>query len=366
MDHVSEVGAVSRRGFLGGAIGSSTIFALAPAFAETTKPEVNAVTIQVVVDNATFGPFLPDLTLPGLKVVRNTGDKDKARMAPRALSGEFGLSLLATSRREGKSAVVLVDFGYAPETVRNNLTLLGIDPAKIDAAVLSHGHIDHYGGFPGFFGKGARRAIPLYVGGEEAFCERLAMIGNPPPLMGSLDRRALLDAGFDVKISSQPEVVAGQALTTGNIPLLGFERAAIPTQMRPGKGCDKAFLAPGKREAAQLPDDGEHELATFYIVKDLGLVVIASCSHRGVLNSVRQAQKISGVEKVHAIVGGFHLVRPRTEEEAKRTVAELITIDPAYIVPMHCTGEVFIQEAMRLIPQKVIRPYVGTELVFAA
>lgn len=136
--------------------------------------------------------------------------------------------------------------------------------------------------------------------------------------------------------------------------------------MRPGKRYDTAGLNSAKRDLAKLPDDGEHELATFYVVRDLGLVVIASCSHRGVINSVRRAQKVSGIEKVHAVVGGFHLVRPRTEEEARRTVAEFAAIDPNYIVPMHCTGEVFIQEAMRNMPEKIIRPYVGTELVFAA
>ena len=366
MDHVNESAALSRRIFLGAVIGSSAAFALSPVRARTALPQVDGVTLQILVDNATFGPFLPDIAMPGLKVMRNTGDKGKAVMARRALNGEFGLSILARSRRDEKTAVVLVDFGYSPETVRNNLTLLGIDSSKIEAAVLSHGHLDHYGGFPGFFGEGAKHRIPLYVGGEEAFCERLAMIGNPPPLMGTLDRRVLQDAGFDVKISPLPEIIAGQAMTTGTIPLLSFERAAIPTQMRPGKGCDKAALDSMKRDIAQLPDDGEHELATFYIVKNLGLVVVASCSHRGVINSVRQARKISGIDKVHAVVGGFHLVRPRTEEEAKRTVTEFAAIDPAYIVPMHCTGEVFIEEAMRVMPQKIIRPYVGTELEFAA
>ena len=66
------------------------------------------------------------------------------------------------------------------------------------------------------------------------------------------------------------------------------------------------------------------------------------------------------------MVGGFHLVRPRTEDEARKTVAELALIDPAYIVPMHCTGEVFIQEALRVMPEKIVRPYVGTELIFSA
>jgi 7,8-dihydropterin-6-yl-methyl-4-(beta-D-ribofuranosyl)aminobenzene 5'-phosphate synthase len=261
---------------------------------------------------------------------------------------------------------VLVDFGYSQEAIRNNLTMLGVDLSDLDAAVLSHGHLDHYGGFLGFFGKGGKRSVPLYVGGEETFCERLALIGNPPPVMGALDRAALADGGFRVKISGKPEIIKNQAFTTGMIPLTSFERAAIPTQMRPGKGCDRAALDPAKRDLVLVPDDGVHELATCFVVKGLGLVVIASCSHRGVINTVRQAQRVSGVQKVHAVVGGFHLVRPRTEEEAVRTVTEFAAIDPAYIVPMHCTGDVFIQEAMRVMPKKVIRPYVGTELIFSA
>ncbi len=131
--------------------------------------------------------------------------------------------------------------------------------------------------------------------------------------------------------------------------------------MHPGVGCDAQALSESKRNLKLLADDGEHELATCVVVKKLGLVVIASCSHRGVLNSIRRAQEISGVTKVHAVIGGFHLVRPRTEEEARRTVAEFAKIDPAYIIPMHCTGEVFIAEALRVMPHKIIRPYVGTK-----
>ena len=357
---------LDRRSLLRAGLSISAALGCANAIAAPPTHEVDTLSIRVLDDSATFGPFLPDLVLPGLKVIQAKVDAGKPVMSPRALTGEFGLSLLAQSRRAGEAVTVLIDFGYSADTIRNNLALLGIDPQTIDAAVLSHGHLDHYGGFSGFFGDAASRTIPLYAGGEEAFCERLAMIGDPPPLMGTLDRAALRRAGFEARIAATPEVIMGQALTTGTIPLQSFERAAIPTQMRPGKGCDTAGLDLAKRNLAQLPDDGEHELATFYIVKNLGLVVIASCSHRGVINSVRQAQAVSGIAKVHAVVGGFHLVRPRTEAEARRTVAELAVIDPRYIIPMHCTGEVFIAEAMRVMPDKIVRPYVGTELVFAA
>lgn len=328
-------------------------------------PVVDEVTLQVIVDAATFGPFLPNQNLPGLQVQR-TGGGSEPRMSRHALMGEFGLSILAVSRRGSQARQLMIDFGYSPEVLSNNIALLGIDPSKIDAAILSHGHLDHYGGFAGLFRSASpqHKRLPLIVGGEEAFCERVAMIGNPPPLMGALDRAELARAGLQTRIKPEPLVVADHAFTTGVIPLRGFERAAIPTQMRPGVGCDLSGIAPRKRGIAQLPDDGEHELATCYAVKNLGLVIIASCSHRGVLNSVRRAQTISGIDKVHAVVGGFHLVRPRTEEEARRTVAELVQINPTYIVPMHCTGEVFIAEALRRMPEKVIRPYVGNKFVF--
>ena len=370
---------VSRRTVLGA--GGAGV--LAGAFAAAARspvrlpiaawiPLVDSLTLQVVTDAATFGPFLDNLDLPGMRVIRagNGGVGAAPRMSTHALLGEFGLSIHATSTAGAGAQTrrVMVDFGYTREVLANNLALLGIDPARIDAAVLSHGHLDHYGGYAGLFGadSGTAHHVPLTVGGEETFCERVAMIGTPPPVMGALDRVALARAGFAVRIDPAPAIIADHAFTTGVIPLDSFERAAIPTQMRPGVGCDRALIDPAKRAAAQVPDDAEHELATCYAVKGLGLVVIASCSHRGVINSVRRAQAVSGIAKVHAVIGGFHLVRPRTVAEAQRTVAEFAQIDPTYIIPMHCTGEVFIAEALRVMPHKVVRSYVGSQFVFGA
>ncbi|HUQ10141.1 MAG TPA: MBL fold metallo-hydrolase, partial [Steroidobacteraceae bacterium] len=205
-------------------------------------PEVDSLALQVLVDAAVFGPFLPDSNLPGLRVERISG-RPGPRMSPHALMGEFGLCLLARSKRGAETRSVMVDFGYSPEVLANNLVLLGIDTHELDAAVLSHGHLDHYGGFPAVFGKDVQaNHPPLIVGGEEIFCERIALIGNPPPLMGTLDRQQLAQSGLDAKIEAAPVVVADHAFTTGLIPLETFERAAIPTQMRPGVGCDKSAL----------------------------------------------------------------------------------------------------------------------------
>jgi len=332
-------------------------------------PEVDRLRVQTIVDAATFGPFLPNLTLPGLTVTRagNGGPPHMARMLPHALLGEFGLSLLADTQRGPDNRWILLDVGYSREVLANNLALLGIDPMTIDAAVLSHGHLDHYGGFAGLFGdKPPRRPLMLTVGGEETFCERVAQIGDPPPVMGALDRVALGRAGFAVRERPAPSLIADHGFTTGVIPLQGSERSAIPTSMRPGVGCARDLLDPAKRQAREIPDDGEHELGLAFAVRGLGLVVLASCSHRGVINTIRRAQAVSGIERVHAVLGGFHLVRPRTDEEARATVAEFARIDPAFIIPMHCTGEVFIAEALRVMPDKVVRSYVGSTFTFAA
>tara|TARA_R110000868_G_scaffold84860_4_gene239068 strand:- start:174 stop:758 length:585 start_codon:yes stop_codon:yes gene_type:complete len=185
----------TRRTILAGVVGTSAMSSLPlrARGAQLKVPVVDALTLTVLTDSATFGPFLPDLDLPGLKVVRvgNGIPQGYTRMSPKALMGDFGLSLLADSRAGNVSRRVLVDFGYTAEVLANNMDMLGIDPSSIDACVLSHGHLDHYGGFPALAANSARkgRLLPLYVGDEEAFCERVAMIGNPLPVMGMRARR---------------------------------------------------------------------------------------------------------------------------------------------------------------------------------
>ena len=78
-------------------------------------------------------------------------------------------------QRGDETRNVLIDFGYTPETLLNNMAILKIDPRSFDALVLSHGHYDHFGGMVGFLvaNKGKLRAkLPFFVGGEDCFCVR--------------------------------------------------------------------------------------------------------------------------------------------------------------------------------------------------
>ena len=93
------------------------------------------------------------------------------------------------------------------------------------------------------------------------------------------------------------------------------------------------------------------------------MVVLTSCSHRGVCNAIKQAQAVSGITKVHAVIGGFHLA-PFKDEYVRETVAALSQIDADYVIPLHCTGEAFYEIAKSEMPSRLLRSYTGTRFAF--
>jgi len=125
-------------------------------------------------------------------------------------------------------------------------------------------------------------------------------------------------------------------------------------------------MSPAKNTGAFIPDDFEHEIGTNFVVKGKGLVVLTSCSHRGVINTIRQAQAVSGVRKVHAVIGGFHIVPPLDDTYIRQIVATLKEINPEYLIPGHCSGDRFYDLAHNELGDKVIHSAVGTRFVFEA
>jgi 7,8-dihydropterin-6-yl-methyl-4-(beta-D-ribofuranosyl)aminobenzene 5'-phosphate synthase len=114
-----------------------------------------------------------------------------------------------------------------------------------------------------------------------------------------------------------------------------------------------------------MPDEHVHEHATCFNLKGRGLVVISSCGHVGIVNSVRQAQAVSGVQKVHAILGGMHL-GPAPAPYLNQVLAEIKKLEPDVIIPMHCSGNNFIQAVREQMPEKLVLATIGSRLVFGA
>lgn len=331
-------------------------------------PVVDRLAVRMVTDNIVI-QFVPTEKRDGL-IVERRGGNTKPDIPPRhVLNGEWGLSMHAQSFMGGEERNVLIDFGYTPEVLNNNMAILGIDPSRFDAMVLSHGHYDHFGGMVGFLNahKGAlKKDIPFYVGGEDCFCIRR----NPGGQFGALDRKAILDADLTLMMASEPAIVADHAFTTGRIGQTSFEKPLQPSMeivgIVDGFGCFPEDMPAEKNTGAYIPDDFEHEIATTYMVKGRGLVVLTSCSHRGVINTVRAAMKASGVDKVHAVIGGFHVVPPLGDEYINQTIEEFRDINPDYLVTAHCTGDRFYDLARLALGDKVIHSAVGTRFVFDA
>jgi 7,8-dihydropterin-6-yl-methyl-4-(beta-D-ribofuranosyl)aminobenzene 5'-phosphate synthase len=288
------------------------------------------------------------------------------------LLAEHGLAMLI--QFPGSGHTVLWDSGCTRGAMLENMKRMGIDPAAIKAIALSHGHGDHTGGMTDLllaasaYSHGRRwdqglslqeilalreqSRIPL-VAHPAAFRERWnvgkdGVIRGPsqPPLQEEWKA-----AGAKLVLTGEPTQLGEGCWTTGEVPRVTFEQVS-------------AAATRFYRDGDMLkPDALEDDQAIVINVKDKGLVVVAGCAHAGIINTVRRAREISGVEKVWAVLGGFHLAGAK-EEVIEQTIDHMIEIDPVCISPMHCTGLEAICRFEQRMPDQFVQGLVGTQYLF--
>ena len=351
--------------------------AAAAATARIDVPVVDRVVVREITDGA-HDVFLRSVEVGGLAVQRTGPNGAEGR----TLHSEWGLALHLESQKGGETRRYLLDFGFTPDAYANNLDFLKIDPSTVDALILSHGHYDHVGGLIGLLETRRakmRKDLRLYTGGEDNFCHRMSRSPDGKFVdfgtnHGMLDRPRLKALGVEPVLSEAPVIIEGHAFTTGAIPRTSLEHVLPQTWVqygiKDGQGCDpKAYMNHHFTEeelaGKPQPDQHWHEHATCFRLGDRGLVVISSCGHAGIINTLRRAQEVSGVEKIYALLGGFHLA-PAPDDYLRQVMAELKKFDLAHVLPMHCSGQNFVDLAKQEMPEKLVLCTTGSRYTFTA
>jgi 7,8-dihydropterin-6-yl-methyl-4-(beta-D-ribofuranosyl)aminobenzene 5'-phosphate synthase len=311
-------------------------------------PESEKIVITVITDN------LADLTRPDYKIAkRHVGTTS---ILEGALHAEHGLAYQIETVVNGESHCCLFDFASEAQGVMRNMKLLKIDFSKVEALGLSHDHFDHQATLVEILKAKKdefRKGIPFYVG-EQFF-------------VGTYSRRR--DGG----------IVSLLALKREDIEGLGFVKIVEikePTPIMPGaylpgrveqvtdyEKIPPVFVAKRGNEFVQETFIGEQ--AVILNAKGKGLVVLSGCAHRGIVNTVKHAQKMTGIEKVYAVMGGFHLTGANPEL-IQKTIADIKAVNPEYIVPTHCTGFEAISAFAREMPNQFILNTAGTKYIITS
>jgi len=268
------------------------------------------------------------------------------------LLAEHGLSLLIRLFRNGSSQTVLLDTGWSEIGLLHNMKHLRIDPESIKTIVLSHGHIDHCGGLLSLLDQ--INHTVLVVAHPDAFASVRYLEWENKVNLIQPDKQAILDKGGQLIESIEPYLSPdGLWAATGQIPrVTEFER-----------GVPNAYL---ERDGHKERDDILDDQSIVISLKDTGLVVVAGCAHSGIINTIKYGKELTGLEHVHAVIGGFHLSGAMMEPIHDQTIDALHGIGPDILVPMHCTGFKAIARIKQEFPDQQILSGVGAKFILGA
>ena len=301
-----------------------------------TLPPIDRVSVTTVVDNSV------DVLRADEKVARRWSVPRARKIAD--LRAEHGLAHHVEIARGRETARIAFDFGLTAASMTHNFQELGLDAGAIDALALSHGHADHFGGLLGFLSAHRRRMRPglRFYGHPNHYVGRWMERDGDRVVAGPPRPRATSRGGTSTWSTSRSRVVLAEGVLLSGEMRTTEPYEAIPPSLRM------------EQDGALVQDTFIGEQTLVAHVRDRGLVVVTSCSHRGIVGICRNAMRVSGVPKIHAVLGGFHL-SGLDAERIDRVVETLRGFEVDYLVPQHCTGfEAFVRLAGRMGQELVV------------
>jgi 7,8-dihydropterin-6-yl-methyl-4-(beta-D-ribofuranosyl)aminobenzene 5'-phosphate synthase len=266
----------------------------------------------------------------------------------------------------------LFDEGVSENGVIHNADLLGIRFDQIDGIILSHDHFDHFTGLVNVLKRisSERSSTVDIFSHPDAFLKRWEIYPDGKRArLPSLDEKQLKELGATIHKNSDVRLLPTDAsssslLITGEKSRNTSFEKGFPFQYaeKPHNNSDDE-----EKNLNRIPDPlVKDDQAIVVNVGNKGLVIITGCGHVGVINTVNYAKQITGINKVYAVVGGFHLPADGGifEKAIDSTLKELQKIDPEYIIPCHCTGWKATNKIIDFMPKKFIQSAVCTTFTF--
>ncbi len=240
--------------------------------------------------------------------------------------GQHGISFYVTAVQDGFERHILIDVGQSHEALLHNMKLMAIDPASIDAIVLTHCHYDHTMGLAEVLKAIGKTDLPV-IAHPSLF--KLNFIDKPylrhVGVMAKDARENLEKNGALLFLTADSLQLLPGLVTTGYIPRhTDFEEVGIALKTIDSQG-------------RIVPDAMDDDISVIGAIKGKGIVVLSGCSHAGIVNITKRAIELSGISKVAAVIGGLHLVEA-PQERIEKTVDALYSLISGSIYAGHCTG----------------------------
>ncbi|WP_455369656.1 MBL fold metallo-hydrolase [[Eubacterium] cellulosolvens] len=256
--------------------------------------------------------------------------EDSMNMKNPSLIAKHGLSLLIETKLAGVDSNFLLDTGPGPDIALRNAAMINKDLKKIDSIMLSHGHYDHTGALLKVL-KHIGHPIPV-LAHPKIFSPKFAYKPALTPIGIEFDQNTIKAAGGELLLTRDSITLLNGVISSGEI----LRRTYFENT--------KGFWTVECNDFVE--DNISDDQALSINVRDKGLVILTGCAHSGIVNTVKHVKRITGIEQIYAIIGGFHLEKAN-DERIQKSIKELEEIGLKRIYPCHCSGKKAISQMVK-------------------
>ncbi|GAF85316.1 unnamed protein product, partial [marine sediment metagenome] len=301
------------------------------------------LTIKVLTTNTSISTLLTDERFEGRVIQPHTnGSKYLA---------EHGLAMSIEIKQGEEIKKYLLDTGGPKNSIIMNAEAMGIDFKDYDKLILSHGHVDHYGGLMNVIPKlkeGCELILtPNSYNQNTILVPKSGQAFYSPEVLTEKFRDLQKENKFilNIKLPSMNKSIIENLVNQNNLKIIEINKPIKLTSGITTSGeieiFDEKELTKGiylmKSRKEFEKNTFRDEISIYINVKEKGLVVITGCGHTGIVNTIKHGQKLTGINKIYALIGGFHKEWEKTED-IEESVRFIEGLNPEITCGMHCTG----------------------------